>query len=253
MVVNCDFSKWWFSVLILGCVNSSVWFITLNYCQTMELSLCFVGSLGQGTFGIIFACGRVTSCCLLCARKSVAKMFDFTNSNCCLKIELIGHKFPLCLYLYRSLWAGCLSWSNYAQNGRTLGSRTCSMRASKKISIRVSHVPRDDFEGGSRGGKVTTESTELVACHVTLCQITNTFCFCFWTFDEAGRRFSSFLWIPNTLCVRNQMMSRNSGITGIAIERNLILQYLGGNWDRQWEEQAADMSVTQPWQADKLS
>lgn len=59
-----------------------------------------------------------------------------------------------------------------------------------------------------------------VLCYALVDYI-NSFWFCFWTFNATERRFSSFLWIPRTLFVRSQIMSRNSEMTWISHEHNL--------------------------------
>jgi len=102
---------------------------------------------------------------------------------------------------------------------RSLGSRMCNMRGSRMTSSRVPHVPRDDYwERATRKGKHWISS---VSCYAVLDYI-NSFWFCFWTFNATERRLSSFLWIPRTLFVRSQIMSRNSEMTWIAHEHNLF-------------------------------
>ena len=94
----------------------------------------------------------------------------------------------------------------------------CNMRGSRMASSRVPHVPRDDYWGrATRKGKHWISS---VLCYALLDYI-NSFWFCFWTFNATERRFSSFSWIPRTLFVRSQIMSRNSEMTWISHEHNL--------------------------------
>lgn len=94
----------------------------------------------------------------------------------------------------------------------------CNMRGSRMTSSRVPHVPRDDYWGrATRKGKHWISS---VLCYALLDYI-HSFWFCFWTFNATERRFSSFVWIPRTLFVRSQIMSRNSEMTWISHEHNL--------------------------------
>lgn len=110
-------------------------------------------------------------------------------------------------------------WAVTCTKERSLGSGMCNMRGSRMNSSRVPYVPRDDYWGRVMGqGKHWISS---VLCYAVLDYI-NSFCFSFWTFNATERRFSLFLWVPRTLFVRSQIMSRNSEMTRIAHEQNLF-------------------------------